>query len=110
MSLRLSSSGRPGRGQREHAPAAPAARWDSAVARGLRPARSGRRSASDSAGDGSPQEPLTAAVGSALVLLFLASAGFILTKEAVLGVVTAALSWVLAALCCVEGFRRDGGR
>lgn len=110
MSIRLTSSGRYTRDQREHAPVAPAAGAESAVARSLRPARSACRSASDGAGDGEPQEPLTAAEGLALVLVLLASGGFILTNDAVLGFVSAALSWVLFALCCFQGFRGDGGR
>lgn len=110
MSVRLTSNGRHTRNQREHAPAVPAADWDSAVARSLRPARSVRASASDGACDGAPQGPLTAAEGLALVLVFLASGGFILTDDPVLGLVSAALSWVLFALCCFQGFRHSGRR
>lgn len=113
MSVRLTRSGRHSRDQCEHAlvaPTAPAAGWTSAVARRLRPERPARHPASDGAGDASQHEPLTAAVALALVLLYLALGGFILTDDAVLGLVSAALSWVLFALCWFQGFRRRGGR
>lgn len=111
MSVRLTRSGRHSRDQCEHAlvaPTAAAAGWTSAVARRLRPARPVRHPAS--AGDASQHEPLTAAVALALVLLYLALGGFILTNDAVLGLVSAALSWVVFALCWFQGFRRGGGR
>lgn len=108
MSVRLISSGRHTRDQREPA-AVRAPGSGSAMARSLRRARSPRRSASEGAGDGAPREPLTASEGLALVLVLMASGGFILTDDPVLGFVSAALSWVLFALCCFQGFRRDGG-
>lgn len=109
MSLRLSSNGRHTRERRAHAPALPFPGWDNAAAGSVRPGDT-RRCTPDSAGDGAPQEPPTAAEAGALLVVLLSSGGFIVTNDPVLGFVSAALSWVLFALCCFQGFRRKGGR
>lgn len=108
MSLRLSSNGRHTRERRAHAPALPFPGWDNAAAGSVRPGDT-RRCTPDSAGDGAPQEPPTAAEAGALLVVLLSSGGFIVTNDPVLGFVSAALSWVLFALCCFQGFRRKGG-
>lgn len=60
--------------------------------------------------DGSAQEPLTAGVAMALLLVLLAGAGFMMTDQTVMGILLAGLSWVLFGLCCVQGFKAAGGR
>lgn len=57
---------------------------------------------SDAAGD-SAQEPVTAGVTMALLLVLLAGAGFMLTDQTALGILLAGLSWVTFGLCCAQG-------
>lgn len=56
------------------------------------------------------QEPLTAGVAMALLLVLLAGAAFVLTDQTALGILLAGLSWVPFGLCCVQAIKDRGGR
>lgn len=52
----------------------------------------------------SPEEPLTARMALAMLIVLLTAVGYVLTNHPVLGVVLAGLSWVPLVLCCLERF------
>ena len=87
--------------ERLHAPAATATARASALAWIPWRRRSGRVASPQ--GDGSALDSLPAGVATALLLVFLAAAGFILTDHPAMGVVLAALSWGPVGLCCFQG-------
>lgn len=50
----------------------------------------------------SPEEPLTAHIAFAILIVLLIAGGYILTNHPVMGVGLAALSWVPLILCCLD--------